>query len=78
MSGLEQCCGPKDLESMDFLQRQVQVLRHLLERTEAALAEKRAKERARCLHARQGLVPYGGPRDNGEFNYQCIDCGAFL
>ena len=78
MSGLEQCCGPKDLESMDFLQRQVQVLRHLLERSEAALAEKRAKEQARCFHARQIVVPCGGPRDNGELDYQCIDCGALL
>ena len=78
MSDVGQCYGKRNRESVQSLQKKVRAQRRLLEKREAALAEKRAKERARCLHARQVLVPYGGPRNNGEFNYQCIDCGAFL
>ena len=78
MSDVEQSCGSKNPESIHSLQKQVQALRRLLEKSEVALAEKRAKEEAKCLHARQVLLPYGGPRDNGELDYQCIDCGALL
>ena len=78
MNDLEQRCGTTKGESLHSLQKQVHALRRLLEKTETVLAEKRAKEQERCLHARRALVPYGGPRDNGELDYQCIDCGALI
>ena len=78
MNDVGQCHGKRKGESPQCLQKKVRAQRRLLEKPEAALAKKPTKERARCSHARQVLVPYGGPRDNGELDYQCIDCGALL
>ena len=78
MNDAEQCCGSEIPESINSLRKQVQALRRLLAKKEAALVEKCAKIEARCPHTRQILLPYDGPRDNGELDYQCIDCGALL
>ena len=78
MDDIEQRRGDKEMTSLCSLQKQVQMLRRLLMAKETALAAKRAKRLARCLHSRQALASYGGPRDNGELDYQCMDCGAFL
>ena len=78
MSDVEQSREKKNREFIHSLQKQVQELRRLLEKSETALAEKLAQEQAGCLHTRQVLVTYGGPRDNGELDYQCMDCGVPL
>ena len=78
MYDIEQRRREKEMTSLCPLQKKVQMLRRLLMAKKTALAAKRAKRLARCLHSRQALASYGGPRDNGELDYQCMDCGAFL
>ena len=60
------------------LKKQIQALRRLLEESETALSAKRAKKENRsCLHPKKVLVTCG-PRDNGQWDYQCMHCGEFL
>ena len=73
----EQSLVEEEVASVRSLRRQVQVLRRLLEAAETAVAAKRVKQEARCLHSKKVLVSCG-PRDNGAFDYQCVTCGAFL
>ena len=72
-----QSLGEEEVASVCSLRKQVQVLRRLLEATEAAVAAKRAKQEDRCLHSKKALETCG-PRDNGMFDYQCMLCGTFL
>ena len=59
------------------LHKQARALRRLLDESETALSAKRAKREDKCLHPRRMLVSCG-PRDNGQFDYQCMSCGVFL
>ena len=77
MDDEEQSLAEEELASVCSLQKQVQMLRRLLQESESALAAKRAKKEDRCLHSKKVLVTCG-PRDNGMFDYQCMRCGAFL
>ena len=67
----------EDVASVCSLQKQVKVLRCLLEESEAVRAGKRTKQEDKCSHSKKVLVNCG-PRDNGMFDYQCLRCGEFL
>ena len=43
-----------------------------------ALKNKEKKDRVRCQHARVTRVDSCGPRDNGEHDYICLQCGVSL
>ena len=72
-----QSLAEEEVASICSLQKQVKVLRRLLEDSETALSVKRTKKENRCLHPKRMLVSCG-PRDNNTFDYQCMHCGAFL
>ena len=67
----------EDMAYVCSLQNQVNVLRRLLEESEAVRAGKRTKQEDKCSHSKKVLVNRG-PRDNGMFDYQCMRCGEFL
>ena len=43
-----------------------------------ALKNREKKDRVRCQHARVTRVDNDGPRDNGEHDYVCLQCGVML
>ena len=73
----EQSLVEEEVASVSSLRKQVQMLRRLLKESESALAAKPLKKEDRCLHSKKVLVTCG-PRDNGQWDYQCMHCGAFL
>ena len=73
----EKSLAEEEVASICSLRKQVQMLRRLLKESESALAAKRPKKEDKCLLSKKVLVTCG-PRDNGQWDYQCMHCGAFL
>ena len=58
------------LDRISLLQKRIRELRRRLHANEeAALSPP-------CPHKTKVLVDSDGPRDNGEFTYRCLTCGA--
>ena len=65
-------CSHNNMEDeIARLEQRIRVLKQ-------ALKNKEKKERVRCQHARITRVDSHGPRDNGEHDYVCSQCGVFL
>ena len=58
------------LDRISMLQIRLRALRRRLRASEEAATSHQ------CLHESKVLVDSDGPRDNGEFTYRCLTCGA--
>ena len=57
------------IEHISVLQKRIRALRRRLQASEEAATSHR------CLHGSKVLEDTG-PRDNGDFTYRCLTCGA--
>ena len=64
-------CARNMEDEIARLEQRIKVLKQ-------ALKNKEKQDRVRCQHARVTRVDSCGPRDNGEHDYICLQCGVSL
>ena len=74
----EQFSREQIVEQIIFLQKRIRMLERMLQASEEEALVVEEQQRGHICGHFAVMADISGPRDNGQYNYKCRQCGAYL